>query len=198
MCMIYLNRCAPDREPLDNKILTAALKLFVTHGYHKVSIHEIQKLADVSIGSIYKYFDGKEGIAVSLYKHILGEIEQLVDCAIANNATARGKCEALITTFFEHTETHPDIIAYVFHAKHSEFLPELPPICDAAPFAKMRAIVQSGIDNGEFRASDSWVTTTTIFGGMTRLVQLRLDGMISNPLPEYTEQVFDAIWGGIA
>lgn len=61
--MPYLNRSAPQPEPLDCKILTAALTLFVEHGYHKVSIHEIQKLADVSIGSIYRYFDGKEGIA---------------------------------------------------------------------------------------------------------------------------------------
>ncbi len=196
--MPYLNRPTPEPEPLDCKILTAALVLFVEHGYHKVSIHEIQKLADVSIGSIYRYFDGKEGIAESLYHHILGEIEALVDDVILHNKTARAKCEALISAFFSYTETHSDIIAYVFHAKHSEFLPQLPPICDAAPFTKMQAIVQNGIDRGEFRANNAWITTTTIFGGMSRLIQLRLDGVITDPLNLYIDQVFETIWSGVS
>lgn len=196
--MPYLKRCAPNPEPLDCKILSAALKLFVEKGYHNVSVHEIQGTANVSIGSIYKYFDGKEGIAKSLYNHILGEIEGLVDAVIAVNDSPRAQCEAIITEFFNHTETHSDIIAYVFHAKHSEFLAELPPICDAAPFVKMQAIVQNGIDRGEFKAMDTRIATTGIFGGMARLIQQRLDGVILEPLALYAEQIFETIWGGVA
>ncbi len=49
--------------PMDYRIMTAALRLFVNQGYHNVSVHDIQKQADVSFGSIYNYFGGKEGIA---------------------------------------------------------------------------------------------------------------------------------------
>ena len=196
--MPYLSRPTPNPEPIDCKVLTAALSLFVEHGYHSVSIHEIQKIADVSIGSIYKYFDGKEGIATALYKHILGEIEELVDTVILENSSARAQCEALITALFEHTESHPDIIAYAFHAKHSEFLSGLPSICDSNPFLKMRAMVQKGMDEGEFLEMDAWVATTTMFGGISRLIQLRLDGMLDKPLPEYTQQALAAIWGGLS
>ncbi|MCK5920905.1 MAG: hypothetical protein KAG66_08180, partial [Methylococcales bacterium] len=141
---------------------------------------------------------GKEGIAEALYQHILGEIEQLVDTVIESKLSAREKCEAIIEKFFSHTESHSDIIAYVFHAKHSGFLPQLPPICDAAPLLKMQAIVQSGMDNGEFKEMDSRIATTTIFGSMFRLIQQRLDGVIKKPLPGYTEQVLETIWDGIA
>jgi len=196
--MPYLNRPTPDPEPIDCKVLTAALSLFVERGYHNVSIHEIQKSADVSIGSIYKYFDGKKGVATALYKHILGEIEELVDTVITEHANARAQCEALITALFEHTETHPEIIAYAFHAKHSEFLTELPSICDSAPFLKMRAMVRKGMDEGDFVVTDDWVATTTLFGGISRLIQLRLDGMLDRPLPEYTRQVLALIWGGLS
>jgi len=196
--MPYLNRPTPDPEPIDCKILTGALSLFVEHGYHNVSIHEIQKVSDVSIGSIYKYFDGKEGVATSLYKHILGEIEELVDTVVKQHTRPHDQCEALITALFEHTETHPDIIAYAFHAKHSEFLSELPVICNAMPFRKMREIVQRGMDQGDFINTDIWVATTTLFGSITRLIQLRLDGILEKPLPEYTQQVFAVVWGGLS
>ena len=51
--MPYLKRQAESPEPIDCRILTAALELFVTNGYHNVSVHEVQKKADVSIGSRY-------------------------------------------------------------------------------------------------------------------------------------------------
>lgn len=81
--MPYLKKTIPQPEPIDCRILTAALDLFVQHGYHNISIHEIQKQAQVSIGSIYNYFGGKEGVARALYQHILHELDQVVDDVIA-------------------------------------------------------------------------------------------------------------------
>ena len=194
--MPYLTKCTPDPEPLDCRILTAALDLFVENGYHNVSVHEIQKRADVSIGSIYKHFGGKEGIAQALYIHILGEIEQLVETLIAEHNTPTRQCEAIVEALFRHTETHKNIIAYVFHAKHSEFLKDQPPIFETSPFLKMQAIIERGMELGEFAQTDIWITTSSIFGSMAKLIQLRLDGVVSRPLPEYSEQFLKTIWNG--
>ncbi len=196
--MPYLNKLPEIPEPLDARILRAALDLFVENGFHNVSVHHIQKRAGVSIGSIYKHFGGKEGIAKALYTHILGEIEQLVDRAMEQNKMPRMQVQAIIEALFGHTETHKNIIAYVFHAKHSEFLSDQPPICDASPFLKMRAIVKSGMENGELTKTDEWIAMSTMFGAMARMIQLRLDGTIKNPLSEYTDQFLDIIWSGMA
>ena len=199
LCLMpYLNKIPETPEPLDCRILTAALDLFVENGFHNVSVHEIQKRADVSIGSIYKHFGGKEGIAEALYTHILGEIEQLVDDILSDHDSAMAQCSAIIEALFVHTETHTNIIAYVFHAKHSEFLSKQPPISDAKPFLKMRAIIRQGMESGEFIDTDEWIAASSIFGAMTRMIQLRLDGVIPNELPEYCDQFLKTIWGGMA
>ncbi len=196
--MPYLNKLPENPEPLDCCILSAALDLFVENGFHNVSVHHIQKRADVSIGSIYKHFGGKEGIAKSLYTHILGEIEQLVDRALEEHKQPRAQVQAIIEALFGHTETHKNIIAYVFHVKHSEFLSDQPPICDASPFVKMSAIVKSGMENGELKKTDEWVAMSTIFGAMSRMIQLRLDGTIVHPLPQHTAQFLETVWSGMA
>ncbi len=195
--MPYLTQACPDPEPLDCRILTAALDLFVEQGYHNVSVHEIQSRADVSIGSIYKHFGGKEGIADALYTHILGELDQLVDGIMEQHAAAIERCEAIVAALFRHTETHRNIIAYIFHTKHADFLPQQAHICESSPFLKMRAIVEQGIQQGELRQTDPWVATACIFGGMARLIQLRLDGSIGTPLPHYLEDVLQALWNGM-
>ena len=195
--MPYLTRLAPDPEPIDCRILTAALRLFVNNGYHNVSIHDVQKAADVSIGSIYKHFGGKEGVAKALYLHLLNEMNEMMDSVITQDLSAIEQCNLVIRLLFEYTETRSDIIAFVLHAKHTEFISDEPPICSAEPFQKLRSIVQRGMDNGEIQAFDYWVATSAIFGGAIRLIHLRLDGVIQHPLPELYEQLISVTWNGI-
>ena len=195
--MPYLRKCVSSPEPIDCRILAAALDLFVENGYHNVSIHEIQKRAQVSIGSIYNHFGGKEGVAQALYKHIFNEIDELVDAVILEYPTPWQQCEAIINQLFGYTETHRNIIAFAFHAKHTEFIPQQPLACHSAPFIKVRQIVQQGITTGDFGALDPWVVTASLFGGAIRMIQLRLDGVIERPLPEYAPQLLQTIRTGI-
>ena len=197
--MPYLKRPVPNPEPIDCKILTSALELFIKNGFHSVSIHQIQKHADVSIGSIYNHFGGKEGIAKELYVHISREFEELVDDGIAVGGTARDQCVEIIRLMFEYTETHSDIMGYIFNIRHAEFLTDQPLLCESAGFAKIRGIVQQGIDRGEFLAMEPVIAASCIFGGAIRLVQLRLDGMVTQVLDEkLLQQVTDAAFLGVA
>ncbi|MEZ5453683.1 MAG: hypothetical protein R3E93_12845 [Thiothrix sp.] len=72
----------------------------------------------------------------------------------------------------------------MFHAKHAEFITQDPLACHSAAFSKMRTIVRNGIETGELVELDSWVLTSAIFGGAIRMIQLRLDGVIEQPLPQ--------------
>jgi len=196
--MPYLKRQVPDPEPIDCKILTSALELFIKNGFHSVSIHQIQKHADVSIGSIYNHFGGKEGIAKELYVHISREFEELVDDGIAAGHSAKEQCVAIIRLMFGYTETHSDIMAYIFNIRHAEFLSDQPLLCESSGFEKIRGVVQRGIDQGEFVAMEPVVAASCIFGGATRLIQLRLDGMVERPLDEYLlQQVTESAFLGI-
>lgn len=195
--MPYLKRIPESPEPIDCRILTAALNLFVANGYHKVSVHEIQKLADVSIGSIYNHFGGKDGIAKALYEHIINEIDELVDDVVNEFNSPLKQVEEIIRQLFEHTESQSNIIAFAFHAKHPEFLQEEALICKTAPFIKIRDIVEAAMEQDELRRTNTWVATSTIFGGMIRMIQLRLDGIIEEPLPEYYSMLIDTVLGGL-
>ncbi|HHH13022.1 MAG TPA: TetR/AcrR family transcriptional regulator [Thiolapillus brandeum] len=195
--MPYLRRNAPRPEPIDCRILTAALELFVSRGYHNVSVHDVQRRAGVSIGSIYNHFGGKEGIAKALYGHLLNELSELVKEVMESHKSLGERSRTLIRLLFEFTETRRDIIAFVFHAKHREFLPDEPPICSAEPFRRMRDMVEEGMARGEIGQGNAWVATATLFGGAIRLIQLRLDGVLEEPLPELAEEAWESVWNGL-
>ena len=152
--MPYLNKAAPSPEPLDCRILSAALDLFVERGFHNVSVHDVQRESQVSIGSIYKHFGGKEGIAKALYYHLLNEFEEMMNQVMEEDLSNRERCNRIIALLFEYTESRRNIIEYMLHAKHREFLPNEPPICSSTPFKVMRNIVQQGMDAGEIWRGD--------------------------------------------
>ena len=192
--MPYLKKVNPAPEPVDCRILTAALDLFVNRGFHNVSIHDVQKQADVSIGSIYNHFGGKEGIAKALYKHLLIEMQELVDCAIKVKDTAIDRCNEIISQLFSYTETHRNIISYVFHPRHHEFISNQPPICNSIPFVSIRDIIQKGMDSGEIKQRNIWVASAAIYGGPIRMINLRLENIIEQPLPELFEEIMESVW----
>ncbi|MCG7946021.1 MAG: TetR/AcrR family transcriptional regulator [Candidatus Thiodiazotropha taylori] len=195
--MLHLKKTATQDLPVYDRILSTALDLFVERGYHNVSIHDIQKMANVSIGSIYNHFGGKEGVAKALYYHLIREMEELVADVIDENLSFRESCNRIISLLFEYTESKRNIVAYVLHAKHQEFLPDEPPICSSTPFKTMRNIVQRGMESGEIRDGDPWVVASGVFGGAIRLIHLRLDGVLNVPLPELYDELIDCMWHGM-
>lgn len=195
--MPYLNKEAPSPEPVDCRILSAALNLFVERGFHNVSVHDVQKNANVSIGSIYNHFGGKEGIAKAIYYHLLNEFDQMIEQVMAEDLSNRERCNKIIALLFEYTESRRNVISYMLHAKHREFLPGEPPICSASPFKAMRNIVQQGMEAGEIRQGDPWVVSAAVFGGAIRLIHLRLDGVIDEPLTEKYDEAVACMWLGM-
>ena len=175
-------------------ILDSALQLFTSNGYFNTSIHDIQREAGISIGSIYNHFGGKEGIAKALYHDLLEQIDALVDQVTEDSDTAYARGRALVTALFELTEQDPVSVRFILNAKHREFLPDEPPICSAKPFVKLRDIVNQGILSGEIRDMDAWVAAACAFGPALRMITLRLDEVLPNSLDGYADRVWESAW----
>jgi AcrR family transcriptional regulator len=185
-------------ENLRETILDSALKLFTTKGYFNTSIQDIRRDANISIGAVYHYFAGKEELASALYDSLLEKITADFLAIKNKHDTAHGRCKAIMAHLFNLTESNPAQMAFMLYAKHSEFIPTVTPICSSRPFAMMREMVQAGIDNKEIADLDLTIASNCLFGGMFRLINLRLDNTIPGPLPEQLESVWDCSWRSVA
>lgn len=186
---------ATDRREL---ILTTALKLFSERGYFNTSVHDIQRQAQVSIGSIYHHFGNKEAIAKALFSHIESRMTEAISTIMASHESAHDRCREVMRYLLEISETDKDEMHYMLYAKHQEFMPEEKPVCSSHPFILMKQMVTDGIERGEIRPVDPHVAAVTIFGGAIRLIFLRMDGVLESPLPLYFEECWGCAWRGVA
>lgn len=179
------------------QVLNTSLHLFSNDGYFNTSIHDIQRASDVSMGSIYNHFAGKEAIAKALYDELLDQMEAVVDQATQEYQSAYDQGKAMVKAMFDMAESEPEKIGFILNARHREFLTNEPAICSSQPFVKLRDIVIKGMQRGEIRDMEPWLAASMVFGPAIRMIVLRLDGMIEKPLPESLEELWELTWGGV-
>lgn len=185
------------KQQRQESILLEALRLFTERGYFNTSVSDIQSGANLSVGTLYNYFRNKEAIALTLFSNIenclyehLCEIERTHD-------NVYDRCRAIVHHLFDTTERNSDSMQYLFYTKHREVVPVEKSVFVSMPFLKMHEMVLSGQKKGDIRPMEPHVAMVTLFGGPIRMISLRIDGVLENPLSDYFEECWDSAWRGV-
>lgn len=181
-----------------DQVLASALRLFTEKGYFNTSVQDVVRNSGVSTGSIYHHFKDKEGIAKALYHDLVAYMGTTITDIQKQHKTPYDQCRAVIEQLFHMTEEKPEMMAFMLYAKHREFMPKEAPICSSKPFEQMRSIVKEGMDSGVLVKMDPLVAATAVFGGALRMIHLRLDRILENPLPAYLDEVWQCAWRSVA
>lgn len=183
---------------IKEKILGASLMLFTKRGYFNTSVPEIARTAQVSVGSIYHHFKDKEDVARALYQGLMEGLQEELGRIAREYSTAHDRCRAVMRLLVELTESNQEAMDFMLYAKHREFLANERPVCSSKPFETMRDFVKKGMVDGEIRKIDVMVATSCLFGGAIRLITARLDGVLTDPLPDRLEIVWECAWRSVA
>jgi TetR/AcrR family transcriptional regulator, fatty acid metabolism regulator protein len=98
----------------EKAILEAAVKVFAQHGYHRAKISAIANLAGVATGSVYLYFQNKEGILLTIFDQLWSELTRsLQETVKRTDIDPVQKLDFVIENFFGLFITNP-AIASVF------------------------------------------------------------------------------------
>ncbi|NYT76431.1 helix-turn-helix transcriptional regulator [Alcaligenaceae bacterium] len=191
------SRLFPDMSSRSVCTLRAALRLFNEKGYFSTSVHEIVAEAGVSVGFAYHHFSDKKGMAQALFGHLLAGMGDLLDAIEHEYETAQDRCSAVIRMLFDLTENEPDAMGFIIHARHREFLPAEKSICSTDAFVRMRRFVAEGIERGEIEPMDGVVAGAMVYGSAIRMVCLRLDGLVPEPLHTYFDSLWQRTWASV-
>lgn len=118
----------PSETDAARRILDAAYRLFVAHGYHGTSMRRIAAEAGIALGGVYNHFPGKRQLftAVLLEYHPYREVIPAIEAAGGDTleAAVRDAATRLLTTM----RGRPDFINLMFIEvveMHGENLPAL-------------------------------------------------------------------------
>ena len=144
------------RESIE-KLLAAALRLFVTLGYNATNLEKVAGAAGLTKGAVYFYFGSKEALLVEVLKHVRTVV---LDGAIEAMNSAGPGCSDKIVAFLHHAAnlslTHRDevflliLMSLEFKEREGEIRTTLDNIYDRL-HKLIERVVRAGQRNGEFR-----------------------------------------------
>ena len=166
-----------NEKEVRERLLAAALELFVRKGYAATSVREIVAAAGVSKPALYYYFENKEGIYLELMNGIFALFKEVVDQTIVSHGTFRERIICFADMIFagmqENTEAVRLIYAVVFGPPQGT--PYFP---HDHYFTTMLAIVgdmlREGMAAGEFREIPLDDAAWTIVSALNTLMEEQL------------------------
>jgi AcrR family transcriptional regulator len=90
-------------------VLEAAEGVFGAQGFQGASMEDIARQAELSVGSLYNLFPGKEALFAAVIERRQEEFLAGADAAIAREPSALGKLEQLVAFAFTYFERHEHV-----------------------------------------------------------------------------------------
>ena len=167
------------------KILTTALSLFATHGYHSVGVDRIRDEAGISKMTLYKYFPTKEALIEGVLQRRDEQFRTSLEQAVAKATGCRDKIRAVFAwhdEWFRREEFH----GCMFIKASEEFPEDDSPIRHAAKHHKacIRQLLLTLLEEGGAREAEQLSTYLLVM----------LEGLIVNANMFADRSCVDACW----
>lgn len=183
------------------RILQAALRLFVEQGYFNTNVPDISRQSRCSVGSIYHHFLNKEEIAGLLYKQGIGQFRDALCRSLTQDAGAEENIRSMVVAFLAFAESHRLLAQYLWLARHNEFLNDKVKRPTVVGFdelgRKLTRVIKRGVAAGDipqFKADIFW---SIVFGIPVSYVRDWLEGYTSNSPAEAAPVIASACWAAL-
>ena len=185
-----------ERKP---QILQAALQVYLRKGFDDARMNEIAAQAGLSVGNLYRYFEGKLDITLALMEVFLEPSAQVLEDLLDAPGTCRQRLEKSFLHELEIQDAS-DLALYneMYHLALSEpRVRELLSTYNARYQRAIAAIIEQGIVGGELRPTDPHAAALAF--------QSVFDGLMQNLLflpenfntPVILHQVFELLFDGL-
>ncbi|KAF0123380.1 MAG: TetR family transcriptional regulator [bacterium] len=159
-------------------ILGAAKNSFSKKGFMNATIEEIAQESELSTGTIYLYFSGKEELYVSLivetYDILIEELGEVLKQDVAPDELL----VSIATTYYDFCENHPDhyrILNFIVNEHlNLKLTPELTEKIDDKTdiiFKMVSEVIKHGIGIGIFKQIDVWDVTSLFWSNIHGIIQ---------------------------
>jgi TetR/AcrR family transcriptional regulator, repressor of fatR-cypB operon len=180
------------------RILAAALKLFVEQGYFNTNVPDLSRVSVCSVGSIYHNFKNKEEVATALYEEGISAFRQALQDSMANVSAPEDVIKTIVKSFLLFSEANYQLSKYLWLCRHSEFMSGFIKHPTRVGFNKLgrtlTKAVKGGIRGGVLKPLKANVIWSVLFGIPLAYVRDWLDGYNKEPPHTVADELADICW----
>jgi AcrR family transcriptional regulator len=180
------------------RILAAALKLFVEQGYFNTNVPDLSRESKCSVGSIYHNFKNKEEVASALYDEGINAFRRALESSVGNQTDPEKVVKTIVRSFLQFSEVNQQLSKYIWLCRHSEFMTGVIRHPTTVGFDKLgRSLTRAiklGVREGKIRKLRANLLWSILFGIPLAYVRDWLDGYNELPPGKVSDELSDACW----
>jgi TetR/AcrR family fatty acid metabolism transcriptional regulator len=151
-----------------DKIIQAALKLFSRQGYHKTTVKEIAREAEVAKGTVYWYFESKKELFRGILLAGISKLNERIAGIAASDEEPKEKLDQMVEIFLDFFEDGEEI-AKIYQENaigiDPEFKQELVEL-RVETVEKMAEVITEGQERGIFKPDINVEEAASLLMGM--------------------------------
>lgn len=183
------------------RLMTAALQLFITRGYSATTVREIVEAAGVTKPVLYYYFKNKEGLYLAIMEKAYGIFEHQVAVTIDAPGTARERMLRFCLGLFDSITENLAIVRLLYAIYFGP--PQGAPLYDLDLFYdRMLAILEGmaaeGVAGGELRPEPPGDMAWAVISGLNAAMEEQLCRAIPRIDRDGLIRVLNLILDGLA
>ncbi len=152
----------PTDPPSKQELLKAALKLFARHGVRESTIRALAEEAGFTNPVLFKYFEGKNALALHLFERCYMRLVREVTDALSEGGGFRARLKRLITKVLALLDESPEAVLFV-NEELRRFWPQVSPATRRHSLIGMTA---QFFEDGEVTAKVDHVLLVAGFWGL--------------------------------
>lgn len=184
------------------RILAAALKLFVEQGYFNTNVPDLSRESKCSVGSIYHNFKNKEEVASALYHEAISSFRRALEQSLGNTTDVREVIRTVVKSFLQFSEINHHLSKYIWLCRHNEFMTGIirhPTTVGFDKFGRtMTKVIRQAIRDGTLRPYKANIIWTILFGVPAGYVRDWLDGYNPDPPTAVSDELAEVCWRALA
>jgi AcrR family transcriptional regulator len=180
-------------------VLAAALACFMEQGVEHTTIHDIQRRANCSIGSIYHHFGSKEGVAEELFLDGIQRLNRGMLRKVRAADDAEGGVRAVVHYYCDWSTRNREMARYL-HSRDIDFSEDARGRLHDIHRAYITAIFTwfaPFVERGEMRALPLDTYVPLISGPIQEYVRRWLSGHCRTSPRQVKELFADAAWNAV-
>lgn len=141
-------------EEKKSRILEAAISEFADYGYERANINNIAEKAEVSIGSMYKYFNNKQDLYLAIVDFSVQELKSVLNEIISSNdefLTTIKKIIQAIQVFSRSYANMTKLYNEMATENNSELVWKIASSMEGVTAKLYASIIKEAQDNGQIR-----------------------------------------------
>ncbi len=180
------------------RVLAAALKLFVGQGYFNTNVPDLSRESKCSVGSIYHNFKNKEEVASALYSESIDAFRKALEQCLHGMQDEEQIIKATVRSFLRFSEMNHQLSRYIWLCRHNEFMSGIikhPTMVGFDPLGRtLTRALKRGIRSGRIRKVHANVLWSILFGIPLAYVRDWLDGYNTIAPGAVADELADTCW----